>query len=222
MTDSKKALKMSDAYASEYDYSVGTKHWHGPEVLFGLMYEYLEKGQRLLDVGIGTGMSARFFYHAGLQIYGVDGSGEMLKICKKKKITEGLAKLDLTIPAEPFPGKRFDHIISNGVFHIVGDLEPVFKTIDLKIKKGGIIGFTVDEKVINEKDDYRESEIEGLYYKKHVQSDLLIYKHHEEYILNILERFSYALLKKLKFMAFFDEENNISYYFTAYVIKKLS
>jgi predicted TPR repeat methyltransferase len=173
MTDSKIALKMSDAYASKYDESVGAKHWHAPEVLFGLMYEYLEEGQRLLDVGIGTGMSARFFYRAGLQIYGVDGSEEMLKICKKKKITEGLAKLDLTLPAEPFPGKKFDHIISNGVFHIVGDLELVFKTIDLKIKPGGIIGFTVDDKVINEKDDYRESEIEGIYYKKHVQSDYL-------------------------------------------------
>lgn len=221
MTESKKALKMSDDYASEYDESVGAKNWHGPEVLFGLMFEYLEKGQDLLDVGIGTGMSARFFYHAGLQIYGVDGSEEMLKNCKKKKMAHGLEKLDLTVSAEPFAGKKFDHVISNGVFHIIGDLEPVFKTIDLKIKPGGFLGFTVDDKVIDEKDDYRESEIKGIYCKRHFQSDLKIYKHHEEYVLNILQRFGYELLKKLKFLAFLDEENNISYYFTAYITRKL-
>jgi ubiquinone/menaquinone biosynthesis C-methylase UbiE len=76
MSESKKALKMSDDYASDYDESARSMHWHGPEVLFGLMYEYLKKGQSLLDVGIGTGLSARFFYQAGLQIYGVDGSAE--------------------------------------------------------------------------------------------------------------------------------------------------
>jgi len=221
MSESKKALKMSDDYASEYDESVGSKHWYGPEVLFGLMYEYLEKGQSLLDVGIGTGMSARFFHQAGLQIYGVDGSGEMLKICKKKGIANDLEKLDLTIFSEPFPDKKFNHIISNGVFHIIGDLEPVFKILSLKIKSGGIFGFTVDDKVISEKDDYREFKIEGIYYKKHVQSDIVIYKHQEEYILDILQRFGYELLKKLKFLAFLDEENNISYYFTAYITRKL-
>ena len=222
MTDSKKALKMSDDFASEYDKSVGSMHWYGPEVLFGLMYEYLEKGQSLLDIGIGTGMSARFFYQAGLQIYGVDGSEEMLKICKNKKISDGLEKLDLTIPAEPFPGKKFDHIISNGVFHIIGDLEPVFKTINLKINSDGFLGFTVDDKVISEKDDYTESETEGIYYKKHVQSGLIIYKHQEKYVLKLLQRSGYELMKKLKFLAFLDEENHISYYFKAYIAKKIN
>lgn len=221
MSESKKALKMSDDYASDYDDSARSMHWHGPEVLFGLMYEYLKKDQSLIDVGVGTGLSARFFYQAGLQIYGVDGSAEMLKNCKKKKITIDLEKMDLTVFADPFPGKKFNHVISNGVFHIIGNLEPVFEIINLKIKQGGIFGFTVDEKVKNEKDDFRKSDIEGIYYKRHLQSGLKIYKHHEEYVLNILQRFGYELLKKLKFLAFLDEENNISYYFTAYITRKL-
>jgi predicted TPR repeat methyltransferase len=222
LSESGKVLKMSDEFALEYDNSAVTNHWHGPEVLFGLMYEYLSKGQLLLDIGIGTGLSARFFHQAEVQIYGVDGSDEMLKICREKGITIDLEKIDLTVPAEPFPDKNFDHIISNGVFHIIGDLEPVFKIVKSKLKPMGIVGFTLDVKDLNDKDGYHLSDIEGIYHKKHAQSGILVYKHHEEYILDMLRRFGFDLLKKLKFLAFHDEGNNISYSFTAYIARRMN
>jgi predicted TPR repeat methyltransferase len=220
MTDSEDVIKMSDDFASEYDASVGTKHWYGPEVLFGLMYEYLKPGQLLLDIGTGTGMSARMFHSAGLRIYGVDGSEKMLKYCKEKKMAEGLKKMDLTTGGDPFPGRSFDHIISIGVFHILGDLKPVFKTIDEKITSDGIVGFTVDDKVSGEHDDYTESDIEGIYVKRHHKSGIMMYKHHERYISHLLNIYRYDILKKLRFLAFFDEEQRISYYFEAYIVKK--
>jgi len=219
MMDSRKTIKMSDDFAQEYDVSASTNHWHGPEVLFGLMYEYLKPSQSLLDVGIGTGLSARFFHKAGLYIYGVDGSKEMLKICRKKNITTGLEKVDLKSSCDLFPGKRFDHIISNGVFHIIGDLEPVFIKVKSKIKEGGVFGFTVDDKVQNEKDGYKMSKVDGIFEKKHSESGIMIYKHKNTYVKNLLQRFGFELLKKLKFLAYLDEENEISYYFTAYIAK---
>jgi len=215
MNDSRQVLKMSDDFAEEYDASIRSKHWHGPEVLFGLMYEYLKSGQRLLDVGIGTGQSARPFKLAGINIYGVDGSEEMLKICRQKKIATELESLDLSTVGNPFKGRQFDFIISNGVFHIIGDLQPVFKTLNQKIKPGGILGFTFDEEIPNEQDGYEESEITGIFEKKHSQSGITVYKHYKGYVMDLLLRFGFRLMKTLKFQAYLDEEKQISYYFTA-------
>ena len=47
---------------------------HIADLLFGLCYEFTRPGQRLLDAGIGTGLSARLFPRAGLTIYGMDFS----------------------------------------------------------------------------------------------------------------------------------------------------
>ena len=54
------------AAGADYDFQARQNHWH-PEVLFGLCYEYLHSGDRLLDIGIGTGLGAEPFARAGFQ-----------------------------------------------------------------------------------------------------------------------------------------------------------
>jgi ubiquinone/menaquinone biosynthesis C-methylase UbiE len=54
--------------------------WHGHEALFGMMFEYVLPGQPILDIGIGTGLIAALFKKAGLEVYGIDISGEMLEV----------------------------------------------------------------------------------------------------------------------------------------------
>jgi len=221
MTISNDIIKLSDDFASEYDASIKTKHWHGPDVLFGLLYEYIKPGQTLLDIGIGTGLSSNSFKKAGLEIYGVDGSKKMLKICRGKKIATDLKKMDIKLAQDPFPGKIFDYVISNGVFHIIGDLEPVFSIINSKISSNGYIGFTVDDKVCDEPDGYTAQIIKGIFEKRHPQSGIMMFKHQKEYICEILERFGFELKKKLRFQAFLDEEENVSYYFVAYIARRI-
>lgn len=50
-----------------------------PVILHGMLTEHLKPRQRLLDLGIGTGLSALPFRQAGLEVNGIDGSEEMLK-----------------------------------------------------------------------------------------------------------------------------------------------
>ena len=83
---------LHDAYALDYDAQVDAYECYVADLLFGLAYEYIEPGQRLLDIGIGSGLSAWPFAKAGLEISGMDFSPVMLDICKSK----GLAK-DLTL-----------------------------------------------------------------------------------------------------------------------------
>ena len=73
-----------DQYAKEYDDQIKNYHCHIAEVLFGLSFESIKAGESILDVGIGTGVSAELFNLAGLQVSGIDGSKEMLDICRKR------------------------------------------------------------------------------------------------------------------------------------------
>lgn len=70
---------LHDAYAVDYDAQVCAYDCHIIDLLFGLSYEYLTPGQRLLDVGIGSGVSSQSFARAGLEIYGLDFSPAMLE-----------------------------------------------------------------------------------------------------------------------------------------------
>ena len=69
-----KHLEAANGYAGEYDKAGKERSWHGPEIIFGLMYDYIAPGESLLDIGIGTGLDAAIFKKAGLQVYGIDGS----------------------------------------------------------------------------------------------------------------------------------------------------
>ena len=86
---------LHDAYAADYDAQVQTYDCHVAEVLFGLCYEFIQPGQRLLDVGIGSGISAQLFAKAGLEIYGMDFSPAMLDICRAKGFAADLKQHDL-------------------------------------------------------------------------------------------------------------------------------
>lgn len=73
-----------DQYAEEYDYLVREYESHTSDIIFGLLFEYTDPGDKLLDSGIGTGISSFLFHKAGLNIYGLDNSEKMLDICRKR------------------------------------------------------------------------------------------------------------------------------------------
>jgi len=70
--------------AAAYDAEAEASGWYGPEVVFGLSYKYIQKGQSILDIGIGTGLGSLLFLKAGLEIHGMDISPEMLTVCRNK------------------------------------------------------------------------------------------------------------------------------------------
>ena len=68
----------------KYDQEATATGWLGPEVAFGLAYKYINHGQKILDIGIGTGLGSILFYKAGLNVFGMDVSNEMLAACHSK------------------------------------------------------------------------------------------------------------------------------------------
>jgi len=126
------------------------------------MYEYLNPHDTLLDIGIGTGRSSFLFQKAGLKIYGVDGSAEMLKICRKKGIGCHLIESDFLNKGIPIHDITFNHIISNAVFHLIWNIDEIFGEVYRLLISEGIFGFTLDEK-INSDPAYQKTKIKGIY-----------------------------------------------------------
>jgi predicted TPR repeat methyltransferase len=56
-------LFMDGQFASRYDDLIQTQNWYGPEILLGMIFEYIKSGEKILDIGIGTGLSATAFHN---------------------------------------------------------------------------------------------------------------------------------------------------------------
>lgn len=132
-----------------YDALVEAKNYRAPEVLFGLAFDFVRPGESVLDIGIGTGLGGRLFHKAGLKIYGMDMSNDMLDVCRKKGFVEELTRHDLTKPPYPYTDGSMDHAVCVGVLPHINDLLPVFQEVARVLRRDGTFSFMVGEQTEN-------------------------------------------------------------------------
>jgi SAM-dependent methyltransferase len=115
----------------------------GPPASF---YERLKEqgvgvaGQRLLDVGTGTGILARTFAKAGAIASGTDLSAEQIERAKEAAAREGL-EIDFRVaPSEstPFPARSFEAITANQCWHFF-DSEKALAEARRLLVSGGLL-----------------------------------------------------------------------------------
>jgi predicted TPR repeat methyltransferase len=129
-------------YAHDYDRLTAEYHCYAAEVLFGLLYEYVQPGQHLLDLGIGTGLSAAPFAKAGLVISGADFAPEMLAVCRAKGFAVDLRLVDLSRSPWPYPPRVFDHALACGLLHFFETLDSFLASAVRVLRPGGCLAFT--------------------------------------------------------------------------------
>jgi len=99
----------------------------------------------ILDLGCGTGEPiAQFFIEKGFKVTGVDGSPNMIELCKKRFPSERWLVSDMR---EIHLNQRFDAILAwHSFFHLEHDSQrQMFKLFASHIKPGGILAFTSGE-----------------------------------------------------------------------------
>lgn len=103
----------------------------------------LEPGERVLDMGSGSGMDA--FLAALLVgpegwVVGVDMTREQLDKAERLRAEAGLSWVSFVegrIEALPFPDARFDAVLSNGVINLAPDKAAVFAEAARVLRPGG-------------------------------------------------------------------------------------
>jgi ubiquinone/menaquinone biosynthesis C-methylase UbiE len=205
--------------ASEYDDQARKTNWFGPEVVFGLAYEYIKPGDSILDLGIGSGLSSILFHKAGLQVFGLDGSSEVLEVCRSKGFAAGLKQHDLRDLPLPYPDRFCDHLISIAVLNSFEDLSPLFEEAARIIKTGGTFAFTVEERKPDQEGSYPINRVE-VSEKPKEGTAVLLFRHSEGYITQLLGQNDFELLKALEFVAFKYPAEDKDVFFKAYITRK--
>ncbi len=205
--------------ATEYDLQARKTDWHGPEVVFGLTYELVKPGDSVLDLGIGSGLSSILFHRAGLRVYGLDGSGEILAVCAEKGFAVELKQHDLRDMPLPYPSSFFDHVLSVAVLNSFQDLSCLFKEVARIVKQPGIFAFTVEEQKPGQADAYAINRVQ-VSEKPNAESAVMLFRHSADYIAQLLDHNNFVLLKTLEFLAFRYPAENKDVFFKAYVAQK--
>jgi predicted TPR repeat methyltransferase len=205
--------------ASGYDEQARKTNWFGPEVVFGLTYEFVKPGDSLLDLGIGSGLSSVLFHKAGLQVFGLDGSGEVLAVCKSKGFAAELKEHDLRKLPLPYPARFCDHAVSIAVLNSFQDLAPLFAEIARIMNPGGVFAFTVEEQKPDQEESYAINRVE-VSEQPREESAVLLFRHSEEYMTRVLAQNNFELLKTLEFIAFKYPAEHKDVFFKVYVARK--
>jgi predicted TPR repeat methyltransferase len=187
-------------YADRYDQASVEMEWHGPEVAFGLMYAHVKPEESLLDIGIGTGLGSVLFHEAGLKIHGMDSSPSMLAVCRKKHPVFRVVEHDLTQTPWPFKSGSFGHVVSTGVLHFAGDLQPIADEVARVLRPGGTFGFDFAEHNSARPDGYTRL-TEGVFRYRDTEYNETVYRHEYSYILSLLNTAGFRKLAETEFLA---------------------
>jgi len=177
-----------------------------------MVYEYLKTDDKILDIGIGTGLSATAFHKAGLEIYGLDYSDEMLEACKQKNIAADLRQFDLNNTPLPYQTNYFNHVSANAVLYLIPQLDALFSEISRVLKKTGIWAFIVEEN----SNQQQSKNIE----KPRGKNGLVNYQHSSKYLFDLIKNNGFFLLKKIEFVAENFQMEGKSVSFHLYVTEK--
>lgn len=100
----------------------------------------LKAGDRILDLGCGTGEDALHFIERGTEVDAIDASEEMVRIARAR----GVNARQLAIEALSGLTGQFDGIVSNfGALNCVRDLERLSPALGRIIRPGGYLAICV-------------------------------------------------------------------------------
>lgn len=106
----------------------------------GVEWLGVESGMRVLEVGIGTGLSLSL-YPKDVDLVGIDPAPKMLAKARKRVDELEMKQVELVgIGAEvlPFPDGEFDRVLLSSVLSVVPDPVKVFEQVTRVTKPGGL------------------------------------------------------------------------------------
>ncbi|MCW9003295.1 MAG: methyltransferase domain-containing protein, partial [Rhodospirillales bacterium] len=99
-------------------------------------------GERILDLGCGTGLGGEAFRDRAAWMVGVDLSPGMLREARAKNLYNELREANVESETA-FPDMPFDLVVAADVLVYLGDLSLLFKHVTAALAPGGLFAFSV-------------------------------------------------------------------------------
>lgn len=131
--------KIYSRYSGFYD--ILFSQFFYPRIRLGLEKIGIKAGERIIEVGVGTGLSLSL-YPESCKVVGIDITRRMLEKAKAKKEKFGLDHVDLfEMDGENicFGDDSFDHAVLPFVISVVPSIERLMAEVKRVTKKGGKI-----------------------------------------------------------------------------------
>lgn len=188
--------KIYARYSEVYD-AIFSRFFY-PRIENAIKHMDIKPGERILDVGVGTGLSFSV-YPKDCQVVGVDLSHEMLRKAKEKVDTEGLDNftvLRMDAMDLGFGDDAFDKVFISHVVSVVPDPYRVMDEVRRVCKKGGQVVVVNHFKSRNRLVEAVEKIINPICEKIGWRSDLCLNEFIARSRLNVTRKY---MLKKLDF-----------------------
>ncbi len=129
-------------WANEYDATLGRLGRHHQMLDLAVRFSGVKKGDRVLDVGCGTGLlSLKFLERADCRVVAADSSADMLRLFQDKIDALDLQPRVRCVRQDAarlrFPRRSFDIVAATVALHHVQDKLPMLRTIRGILKPGG-------------------------------------------------------------------------------------
>ncbi|MEE9614329.1 MAG: methyltransferase domain-containing protein [Thermodesulfobacteriota bacterium] len=137
MTEVESIKKVYAGYSDVYDTLF--KRLFYPRIRHAIESMEIKPGDRVLDVGVGTGLSLSLFPEY-CKVIGIDLSEKMLGKARKKIKTEGMDHVELVemdAMEIAFPDDSFDMVFTSHVVSVVPDPYKVMQEVRRVCKPGG-------------------------------------------------------------------------------------
>lgn len=121
--------------------TVREKNWREMDFLFD---DYLEQGDKVLDLGCGNGRFYNEFVSRGAEYQGVDSSEKIIEIARKNHPQAGFDIADVF--NLPYESESFDKVYSIAVLHHIPSLElrlRFLEEVKAVLKENGLLILTV-------------------------------------------------------------------------------
>ncbi len=213
-----------DRLSPQYDVvtRIDDTTWTTPREVAMLILPHVQKGIKVLDIGIGTGQSSEPLYRAGARITGIDISQEMIAVTKKKFPEWTLYRADLEKEWPRFT-TTFGIVVASGVLEFVSDMETVLERVKMVLEPEGLLCFTFEEYLPDHTlQKYAQSELgKGIVEDIPEEISFFVYRHTLEEVTANLKATGFKILSNKRFISYYRGFEHIPIFYQVLLTQKV-
>ena len=137
--------KLFDSVAPQFErHLVDELEYRVPEALAAMVRPKIEAGERIVDLGCGTGLVGAALAGSGAHVIGVDLSVRMLEIASRRGAYASLEQGELGEVLARIPAGSVRAVLAADVFIYIGELAPVFAAVARVLAPEGFFALSVE------------------------------------------------------------------------------